>query len=56
MIHRVKRKHVPECLQPIFRDKIAELARTAELGVVDARPRKEHWDYLKQVSPPSKDG
>jgi hypothetical protein len=55
MIHRVKGKHVPECLQPMFRDQIAELARTAELRVVDARPSAERWAFLKAASPPDRD-
>ncbi|MFH1789306.1 MAG: hypothetical protein ABH834_07995 [Candidatus Altiarchaeota archaeon] len=55
MIHRVKGKHLPECLQPIFRETITDLARKVELGVVDARPTEEHREYLKKVSPPAKD-
>lgn len=38
MIHRVNKQHVPECLQPILKDKIAALARTVELETVDAHP------------------
>jgi hypothetical protein len=55
MIHRVKQKHLPECLQPILRDTIDGLAGTVELGVVDARPTTENWAYLEEVSPPHKD-
>ena len=55
LIHRVKKRHVPECLQPIFRQAITDLARKVELDVVDARPTKEHREYLKKVSPPEKD-
>lgn len=29
-IHRTKKKHIPECLQPIFEDKINELAQCVE--------------------------
>ena len=53
LIHRVKRKHVPQCLQPILRDRIEDLARTAELGVIEARPGREMIDHLHRVSPPA---
>ncbi|MDH4129297.1 MAG: hypothetical protein OEV44_11110 [Spirochaetota bacterium] len=51
LIHRVKKKHIPECLQPIFRETIKELASKIEYDVVNARPTKENWDYLKKISP-----
>lgn len=54
MIHRVKKKHVPECLQPILRDRIRDLAGVAELKAVEARPTKAAVDYLHKVSPPAK--
>ena len=38
MIHRVKKHHVPECLQPILRDNIAALNKAVELKTVDDRP------------------
>lgn len=52
MIHRVKKHHLTECLQPVFRKIVADLAGRVELGVVDARPGEEHFDYLYEVSPP----
>jgi len=32
--HRLHRLHVPVCLQPMLRDKIADLAELAEMKVV----------------------
>lgn len=55
MIHRTKKKHLPECLQPIFRDAVSELAAKVELAVVEARPEPELFDYLHKVSPPEKE-
>ena len=49
LIHRVKKHHVPQCLQPILRDKIAGLAKTAELRTEDDRPPGEFWDYLHEL-------
>ena len=37
-IHRVKGKHIPECLQHIFEDKLNDLARCVERKIVDDRP------------------
>ncbi|MFZ5974175.1 MAG: hypothetical protein ACOYU3_02035 [Bacillota bacterium] len=54
MIHRVKKKHLPECLQPILKDIIVNLARTVELDVTDNRPTKENFEYLLQNVPPQK--
>lgn len=54
MIHRVKKKHVPECLQPIFKELYSKLARTIEMDIIDNRPTKENIDYLYKKSP-SKD-
>lgn len=55
MIHRTKKRHLPECLQPIIRERIKELAKTAELGMTDERPTNIHWDYLQRVAPPDKE-
>lgn len=51
MIHRVQGRHVPECLQHILRGKIAELARTAELEVLEGKPSKEMRSVLKKLKP-----
>lgn len=51
MIHRVKKKHIPECMQPLCRDIIADLAKKVEFNVIDERPTKEDYDYLYKVSP-----
>jgi len=37
-IHRVKGKHIPECLQHIFEDKLQNLANCVEKKVVDDSP------------------
>ena len=49
LIHRVKKKHVPECLQPIFKDKFKELVKTVELDIIDAKPSIENWNHLKEI-------
>jgi hypothetical protein len=54
MIHRVKKKHLPECLQPILKDIISNLAKTIEMETVDNRPKKENFEYLLKNSPPDK--
>jgi hypothetical protein len=56
MIHRTKKRHLPECLQPIIRESIQDLARTCEMGTTDERPKKEHWDYFDKVAPSKKEG
>jgi hypothetical protein len=55
MIHRTKKHHLPECLQPIIRERIEYLAKACEMGTIDKRPKKGHWDYLYKVAPPQKD-
>ena len=54
LVHRVAQNHVPCCLQPMLRQKIAELAGAAEL-VVEPKPLRpeEYYDYLKEVCPKS---
>jgi hypothetical protein len=52
MIHRVKSRHLPECLQPILRERIGDLAAVCEMGTTDERPTKELWDHLYRVAPP----
>ena len=37
-VHRAHRGHIPECMQEVLRECIAELAKQVELGVVDERP------------------
>jgi len=41
--HRRHRRHLPECLQPVLRDLVAELAGKLELGVTDRRPNPKFW-------------
>ena len=36
--HRTHGEHIPECLQPLFRDLVEKLAARVEYGVVEARP------------------
>ena len=55
MIHRTKRHHLPECLQPILKDKLRAMAHTLELGITDERPNQEHWNHLYEVAPPQKE-
>ncbi|MBU0627784.1 MAG: hypothetical protein KKC75_01220 [Nanoarchaeota archaeon] len=37
-IHRTKKKHIPECLQPIFEEKLNALAQCIERKIEDDRP------------------
>lgn len=52
MIHRAYKEHVPNCLKPIFKNKIKELADAIEF---DISPRKrtpdDYWDYVREVCP-----
>ena len=52
LIHRVAQDHVPNCMHPMLRSKIAELAKVAEL-TTEPKPMtpKENWDYVKNVCP-----
>jgi hypothetical protein len=52
-IHRHYGDHVPNCLQPILRGKIEDLARAAELKV-QAKPMTPdgHWEYVRRSSAP----
>ncbi|NPV46559.1 MAG: hypothetical protein HPY69_06360 [Armatimonadetes bacterium] len=36
--HREHQAHLPECMQPILRGLVEELARKVEYGVVERRP------------------
>jgi hypothetical protein len=36
--HRTNQNHLPECLQPILRGLVEELARKVEYGIVEQRP------------------
>lgn len=54
-IHRHFGEHVPNCLQFILRDRIKEIARTAEMAVApEEMTPDELWDYVKKVTPPEK--
>jgi hypothetical protein len=51
-IHRHQRTHLPNCMQPILREKIAGLARTVETTLQDEpQTPKSHWDYVNEVAP-----
>ena len=48
--HRYFGKHIPTCLQPIIKDKINALAKTAELHTgEDERSTIEHWQYVHEM-------
>jgi hypothetical protein len=36
--HRLNQTHLPECLQPLMRGLVEEMARKVEYRVVDCRP------------------
>ncbi len=46
--HRTHREHLPECMLPIFRDLVTQMAKKVELDVSEARPKPEFWDNLPQ--------
>lgn len=49
LIHRYHKKHVPNCLQSILKDKIETLAKAAELEVNEKElTPEEFWDYAKE--------
>ena len=48
--HRRHRRHLPECLQPVLRGLVAELAGKLELGVTDRRPDPKFWRSRKGVA------
>lgn len=39
--HRTARAHLPECMQDIIRDMIADLAAKVEFSVTDERPAEK---------------
>ncbi len=52
MIHRAYQEHVPNCLKPIFRNKIKDLAEAIEFEITPKkRTPDEYYDYLKEVYP-----
>jgi hypothetical protein len=51
-IHRHFKDHVPRCLQPMLREKMAGLIQAVEYSVEDIPSSpKEYWDYLNEVAP-----
>jgi hypothetical protein len=42
--HRKHQQHLPECMQPILRDLVTDLARKVELRVEENRPTPEFWE------------
>jgi hypothetical protein len=54
LIHRTKKHHLPECFQPLFKEKIKQLAKMIESDIADDGPTDAHWDYLHRVAPPTK--
>ena len=48
--HRYFGNHMPSCLQPILKEKITALAKTAEMSVNEnERATIEHWDYVHNM-------
>ena len=56
LVHRFNKDHVPECMKPILKDKIRELAKVAELEVSpkESMITAEYWDYVNKVCPKKK--
>src|SRR5665647_3966507 len=52
MMHRVHQKHLPDCLKPVLKNKLSEIAAKLEMHLVpDERVPDEYWDYLDKVCP-----
>jgi hypothetical protein len=48
--HRYFGRHLPYCLQPIVKEKIKQLAETAEMHTEDKkRTTPEHWEYVRKM-------
>ncbi len=43
-VHRTRQEHIPECLQEMFRSRIAGLAALVEYDVLDLRRTPAYWD------------
>ena len=47
MMHRVAQDHLPNCMKPIVKKQITELARKLEMHLVDNEPvPDEYWDAV----------
>lgn len=52
MLHRAYQDHVPNCLKPIFRNKIKDLAEAIEFEITPKkRTPDEYWDYVEKNYP-----
>jgi hypothetical protein len=52
--HRLHKRHIPECLQPVLRELVAGLAGKLELGVVEQRPTPKPWKSRRGAKLPAK--
>jgi hypothetical protein len=47
--HRYYKKHIPNCMQMIFNDKIKEMTQIFEMDAIEKEKRPgEYWDYVKE--------
>lgn len=46
-LHRYNKRHVPQCLEIVFNDKIKEVAEIFEINGPDKIP-EEYWDYVRE--------
>jgi hypothetical protein len=47
--HRYFKKHIPNCMQNIFNEKIKEVAQIFELEAREKdRTPNEYWDYVRE--------
>lgn len=52
LLHRVYQDHIPNCLKPIFRNKLKDLAHALEYDISPKeRSPEEYWDYMKEHYP-----
>lgn len=52
MIHRAFQDHIPNCMKPIIKNKIIDLAEAIEFDIKPKnRTPDDYWDYVKTVYP-----
>ena len=47
--HRYYKKHIPNCLQAVFRDKMKEIVQMFEMTASEEeKTPHEYWDYVRE--------
>jgi hypothetical protein len=48
--HRYFKKHIPNCLQVVFNDKIKEIVQIFEMTATEnEKTPNEYWDYVREA-------